>query len=83
MLFATDPFCEVSVAVRNSEAITLGDPVEPVADGLLGLLIFRQWLQLRQRDSDSLAGPPNPDKHFALALLFGRHAENFHLFFGL
>jgi hypothetical protein len=30
-----------------------------------------------------LASPPNPDKHFALALLFRGHAEDFHYFFNL
>src|SRR5713101_4505706 len=70
-------------SLRRSKLVSAIHPVEPIADCLLCLLIFRQWLQLRQRDSHMLAGPPNPDEHFALALLFRRHAENFHYFLNL
>ena len=71
------------MALHRSQLVPAIYPIEPITDSLLGCSIFRQWLQLHQRYSDSFPALPNPDKHFRLALLLRCHAQDFHFFSNL
>src|SRR5687768_7613577 len=66
--------CELSVGVRRSEAVTLGNPVMPVADGFGGRFVGIDRGQLGERNSYLSALPTDLHEHVMLARILNGHA---------
>src|ERR1035441_8055721 len=65
--------------VSRSELVTLLNPIEPIADRLLCLLIRLDWFQLGQRDGKSSFFPCDSNEHFAIAFVRRSQPHDFHL----
>jgi hypothetical protein len=70
-------FCvnrEFSVAVRESETVTLRHPVKPVADGFLGRFVWVDGFELRNRNGHLSPLPTDLHEHVVLTCILNRNA---------
>src|SRR5438094_5980608 len=62
------------------QLVTLLHPVVPIFNGLLGLLIYLDTLQLHQGNRKLTPVPPDQHKHLVHAFLIGSHAHDLDFF---
>src|ERR1035441_76666 len=65
--------------VSRSELVTMLNPIKPIADRLLCLLIRLDWFQLGQREGKSSFFPCDSNEHFAIGFVRRSQPHDFYL----